>query len=141
MANRPCLLLACRKVAYEALSPILRDCFRIIHTATLSETLQTLKRETAIDVILSTVSFDEHRMFDLLRDVKARYPKLPFIACRVQDTELNQISLEGVRIASQALGAAAFVDLTELAERYGDRSVAEKACSLILAHLPPSLRR
>jgi DNA-binding NarL/FixJ family response regulator len=141
MADKPCLLLACRKVAYEALSPILRDCFRIIHTATLSETLQTLKRETGIDVVLATVSFDDHRMFDLLREVKARHPELPFVACRAHDTELNQISLEGVRIASQALGAAAFIDLTALAERYGDARVAEKACGLILTHLPPSMRR
>jgi CheY-like chemotaxis protein len=136
MADKPCLLLACRKVAYEALSPILRDCFRIIHTATLSETLQTLKRETGIDVVLATVSFDDHRMFDLLRLVKRQYPEIPFVACRARDTELTKVSLEGVQIASNALGAALFLDIPALASRYGDGELSARACALIQRHLP-----
>jgi hypothetical protein len=72
MAGEPCLLLACREIAYNALVPILRGCFRVVHTRTLEKTLAYLERYTDVDVIVATVSFDESRMLNLLRAEKGQ---------------------------------------------------------------------
>lgn len=135
------LLIASRRVALDALAPLLRGHFSLEHSETLSEAERLLEKRVDIEGVLSTVSFDDHRMFDLLRLVKAKYPEIPFIACRVRDTELTKISLEGVRIASDALGASVFVDITALADRYGDGELSAKVCGLIEKQLPVPGRR
>lgn len=139
-SNKPshaCLLIAARAEAYVALAPVLHGCFSLLHAQTLGEAERTLENRVDIDAVLATVNFDDHRMFDLLRLVKRKYPEIPFIACRAKDTELTKVSLEGVQIASNALGAAVFVDLPTLADRYGDGQLSSKACGLIQMHLPP----
>jgi hypothetical protein len=139
-ATKPCLLIASRRVALDALAPLLRRRFDLQHAETLGDAERLLEQRVDIDGVLSTVSFDDHRMFDLLRLVKAKYPEIPFIACRARDTELTKISLEGVRIASDALGASVFVDITALADRYGDGELSAKVCGLIEMQLPVGRR-
>lgn len=102
----------------------------------MNETERVLESRVDIDVVLATVNFDDHRMFDLLRLVKRQYPEIPFVACRARDTELTKVSLEGVQIASNALGAALFLDIPALATRYGDGELSARACALIQMHLP-----
>jgi hypothetical protein len=135
-ATKPCLLIASRRAALDALAPLLRGRFALVHAETLSEAERLLDERVDIAGVLSTVSFDDHRLFDLLRLVKAKYPGLPFIACRARDTELTKVSLEGVRIASGALGAAVFVDVSALADRYGDGELGAQVCGLIEMQLP-----
>jgi hypothetical protein len=115
---------------------VLSGCFSVLHAETLNETERVLESRVDIDVGLATVNFDDHRMFDLLRLVKRQYPEIPFVACRARDTELTKVSLEGVQIASNALGAALFLDIPALASRYGDGELSARACALIQRHLP-----
>jgi hypothetical protein len=132
---KPCLLMAVRAVAYQVLEPVFTKDLALLHAETLPHAEGVLERRTDIDGVFSTVGFDDSRMFDLLRLVKSKYPHLPFIACRAMDTELNRISLEGVRIAAEALGAVAFIDLPALAAQYGEAGVNAEACRMVRNYL------
>lgn len=127
------MLLASRRVAFDALRPVLAPRFSIIHAEMLSQAERLLREKHAdVDFVVATVGFDESRMFDLIRFVKAQYPEIPFIASLADDTELSPVSLEGVRIACEALGAETFLDIAALRARYGEKRVSEKVCAQIL---------
>jgi len=51
--------------------------------------------------------------------VRATRPRLPFLCCRILNSEIPQISREAIRIAAQALGATFFADLPALEEELG----------------------
>lgn len=74
-----------------------------------------------VDLILCGAQFDECRMLDLLRQCKAEggLRELPFICVRALDGALDNTLYQSVDIASRALGAVAFVDLSRWRERYG----------------------
>jgi CheY-like chemotaxis protein len=82
---------------------------------TLDEATQLL-RERDFDLIVCTVYFDESRMFDLLRLVKAspEWRRIPFVCARLRRHVLDSpIALEGVAFTCKALGAAAFLNVTD----------------------------
>jgi hypothetical protein len=133
--GKPCILVAARKVAFQALAPILDPCATLVHAETLGKALSELQRKD-VDLVLATADFDDSRMFDLFRTIKAKYSGMPFIGCRALDSELNKISTEGVRIASEVLGAAAFLDLPSLAEGLQGEEFGEQVCTTVLSHLP-----
>lgn len=86
----------------------------LISAETIEEAVKLL-RARAFDLIVCTVMFDESRMFDFLRVVKANkaWEKIPFVCARAKPQILRSpIALEAVDFTSRALGAAAFVDIT-----------------------------
>jgi hypothetical protein len=86
-----------------------------LHLAETVSQAESLLEIGSFDLILCTVLFDESRMFDLLRLAKAnrKWKKIPFVCARVRPTTLAEyaVALEGVEVASKALGAAAFLDI------------------------------
>jgi hypothetical protein len=85
----------------------------LVCARTMSEA-ERLLREGTFDLIVCTIVFDDSRMFDLLRLVKSNrtWKRIPFICTKVRPKLLhNPLALEGVEIATQALGAAAFLDI------------------------------
>jgi len=74
-------------------------------------------------------------MYDLLRYVRATRPHLPFLCCRILNSELPQISREAIRIAAQALGATFFADLPALREELGDAPAEARFRALALGLL------
>jgi PleD family two-component response regulator len=80
---------------------------------TLGEAKRALDREE-YDLIIIGVHFDESRMFDLLRQVRAdeRYRAKP-VVCVATQRFGTPISLEGLEIATRALAANAFIDFAK----------------------------
>ena len=78
--------------------------------------------------------FDEGRMYDLLRYLKASpaLARVPFMAVRCTEGELLDDALyESVKIAVRALGGNSFVDLTRWQRRWGEAEAARRLTQLV----------
>lgn len=88
-----------------------------LHSAsTMTEAEQLLHVHTDFDQIICTVLFEESRMFDFLRTVqsKRKWRQIPFVCARIRPTSIDiPIAVEGVAIASRALGAVDFLNATD----------------------------
>jgi hypothetical protein len=88
--------------------------------------------------------FDEGRMYDLLRHMKAtpELARVPFMAvrCVEGDMALDDALFESVKIAVRALGGNAFVDLLRWQRRHGEAEAAHRLTQLVqdLAQNPPA---
>jgi hypothetical protein len=123
------------------LSKIMRDKYKIL-TADVPPGIQTLRnilddsvgfREVVsieeakeflgekIDLIVCGIHFDESRMFDFLRTVKADAMSrdIPLLCFRDLDSELAPTLIQSLEIACRALGAVGFVDLYDLKSKCG----------------------
>jgi hypothetical protein len=77
---------------------------------------EKMLREHQFDLIICTVFFDDSRMFDLLRLAKSlpTCKAVPFVCARLRRHVLDsQIAREGVAFTCRALGAAAFLDVSD----------------------------
>src|SRR6185503_14010181 len=87
------------------------------YRAMFVHTLAAAKRALAsdgYDLIIIGVHFDESRMFDLLRQVRAdeRYEETPVVCVASQPFDAP-ISVKSLEIATRALAADAFVDFAK----------------------------
>jgi DNA-binding NtrC family response regulator len=84
---------------------------------TLSEAQRALARER-FALVLVGVHFDDSRMFDLLRHLQAsgQHPGCAVICMRSQHFLSSAITIEGLEIATKALGCNLFLDLTWYAD-------------------------
>jgi hypothetical protein len=98
------------------------------HAPTFVRTLEEAKRELdrdGYDLIIIGVHFDESRMFDLLREVRAdeRYQAKPVVCVASQRFD-RPINVERLAIATRALGADAFIDFaTHDDQETGDAAI------------------
>jgi CheY-like chemotaxis protein len=89
------------------------------HDLSFAETMEQaeqLLRERNFDLIVCTVYFDESRMFDLLRLAKdtPEWQGIPFVCVRLRRHVLESpIALQGVAFTCKALGATAFLNITD----------------------------
>ena len=92
-----------------------------------------------ISLVLCDVEFDDSRMFDLLRYVRAEPSTrgIPFLCVRTRQGELAPAVVEGLDIASRALGGAGFVDLVRLRRDLGEDAAASELRRLVADHLAP----
>lgn len=77
---------------------------------------ELLLRKSAFDLIICTVIFDESRMFDLLRSVRAtpEWQGIPFVCARVRTHILDsRLALEAIAFTCRALGAVSFLDIAD----------------------------
>jgi PleD family two-component response regulator len=117
------ILVADGRDIQRRLGPILEP-----HEPTFVHTLTDAKRALArdgYDLVIIGVHFDESRMFDLLRQVRAdeRYQATPVVCVASQPFD-TPISVEGLEIATRALAADAFVDFAKYAGREaGDAAI------------------
>ena len=87
-------------------------------------------------LVLCGCHFDEGRLYELLRHIKARpvFAGIPFLTIRVEAGELDDALYESVKIATALLGGNGFVDLFRWRRLYGpaeaDRQFAEHVTSL-----------
>jgi hypothetical protein len=133
--SKPHVLAAFPSFAQEALARLLGDDVQLNAVATLHDARDALAADGEIVLVLCGVHFDESRMYDLLRYVRATYPALPFLCCRVLDSEIPQISREAIRIAAEALGATFFVDLPSLKKQLGAPAGEQRFRALVLGTL------
>jgi len=103
---------------------------------TLEEARRALQ-DDGIDLVLIGVHFDDSRMFDLLRYVRANPGKVGrrVVCMRSQRFVSTAITIEGLEIAARTLGCALFLDLTW----YADDAQGNKAVRTLLEALltPP----
>lgn len=80
---------------------------------TLAEARRALQ-DDGFDLVLIGVHFDDSRMFDLLRYMRANpgKPERCVVCMRSQRFASTAITIEGLEIAAKTLGCALFLDLT-----------------------------
>jgi hypothetical protein len=91
-------------------------------------------RTRPIDLVLCGVFFDETRAFDLLRFVRAEFPHLPFVACRIGERTVPPVMAEAIGIAAMSMGAVAFIDMPLL---HADADTDVEFRGLVLRHIRP----
>lgn len=88
--------------------------YDLIPSLTLEAAKVSLRKE-AIDVVVCCVYFDESRMFDLLRFMRAdpAVTSVPILCVKAVPDMLGPAFLQAADIASRSLGAQEFVDFSE----------------------------
>ena len=84
----------------------------LVFVRTLDEAKSTLTGRN-FDLIVVGVHFDESRMFDLLRHVRAqeRHRATPVVCVLTVEFTRHAVAAEGLEIAVKALGGTAYLDL------------------------------
>lgn len=106
----------------------------VVLVRTLEEAQRAIER-TQFDMIVVTVHFDDSRMFDLLRYLQAsdRHGNRPLVCVRSQRFTSPTISIEGLEIATKALGCTLFLDLTWYADDANGRSAVRRLLEALLS--------
>jgi hypothetical protein len=132
MAPKPRVLLAARPAAREPFRKALGMDAEFVEVDTLDAAVSELTCRQPFALVCCTVYFDESRMFDLLRWIKAQCSHIPVICARALPKDITRISMEAVSIAAHTLGAAEFVDLPTLAAEHGDSGASDRLRSILL---------
>jgi hypothetical protein len=113
------VLVAVRPQGVDRLTNVLAQEFNLIFCHSLAEVEQQLGPE--IDAVVCGTNFDESRMFELLRAVKAdtRYKSIPFVCIKVLDGVLHDATYASVKKASTLMGASGFFDLAQARAELG----------------------
>jgi CheY-like chemotaxis protein len=88
-----------------------------------------------VDIIVCGIHFDDSRMFELLRAVKAdpRLSKTPFVCVRLLGSNLAPTLVQSLEISCALLGAAKFIDLYILERMFGRKKAEDELGRMILA--------
>lgn len=119
--------------AFGLLKQSVASSYALEHAASVREAATLVTPETPL--VICGCHFDEGRMYELLRHLKAR-PELqgvPFMAIRAVEGELDDTLYESVKIAIRALGGDSFVDLFRWQRRYGEAEAAHRLTQRIEA--------
>ena len=130
MMNKQKVLAALRPEAIVAVERALGEYAVILPIYTFEDAVTLLRSGAEIDLILCGIYFGQTRMFDLLRVARQEFPQVPFVCCRIGDTEIPQVTVEAVAIAAQSMGAAGFINLPLL--RTADADLEFR--SMVLSH-------
>ena len=141
MSSPPaCILVADNADGFAAFRDALAGGFRLLPAETLDAARDALQHHPQL--VVCGCHFDEGRMYDLLRHLKAsqEHAGVPFLAVRCVEGELLDDALyESVKIAVRALGGNAFVDLLRWERRWGKAEADNRLTHLVntLVHATP----
>jgi hypothetical protein len=136
MPSSRSILVADGPESFDAFRRALTSSVPLVQAGTLKEAKAAIARQPPVLVVCGC-HFDEGRMYDLLRHLKAgpELQNVPFVAVRCTEDELLDDALyESVKIAVRALGGNAFVDLLRWQRRWGAVEASQR-----LTHLVESL--
>jgi len=142
MTSAPRILIADTFEGVEAIRRALSTSLPLLCATSLAQASGLLDPPPA--VVVCGCLFDEGRMYDLLRHLKATnaLARVPFMAvrCVEGDMALDDALYESVKIAVRALGGNAFVDLLRWQRRHGEAEAAQRLTQLVesLAQSPPA---
>lgn len=141
MSTAPRILVADSAESFAAFRDALTSTFALVHAETFEAARAALAPAPAL--VVCGCHFDEGRMYDLLRLLKATpgLGNVPFMAVRCVPGELLDDALyESVKIAVRALGGNAFVDLLRWQGRWGPAEASHRLTRLVqtLAATPPA---
>ena len=116
MAGKQRVLAAVTDLGYVYVRRALANDFGLVPAFSMMQARAALKAGD-IDAIVCSIHFDESRMFDLLRHVRSggRNHSARMVCVLGHRFESPAISIEGLQIATRALAADAFVDLSHCA--------------------------
>ena len=136
--GKPRVLVAGTELAIETCRRLLGESVELIAARSVEEALERL--DSALDLIISSVRFDDSRMFDFLGALNAMPPsrRVPVICCRVARAPLSGGSRRGIELALEALGVAAFLDMHELEQRDGLAAAQAALREAVMARLAKS---
>ncbi|HYE39464.1 MAG TPA: hypothetical protein VEB23_06015 [Ramlibacter sp.] len=131
MSTSPRILLADTPEGVEAFREALVTSFAIVPVTTFERARSALDSVPAL--VVCGCHFDEGRMYDLLRYMKATpaLERVPFLAVRAMRGELEDTLYESVKIAVRALGGNAFVDLLRWQRRWGVAEASHRLTHLV----------
>jgi hypothetical protein len=100
--------------------------FTLLAAETLTQAKSALSADTPL--VLCGCHFDDGRLYDLLRYMKARpaLNSIPFLTVRAHAGELDDAMYESVKIATSALGGNGFIDLFRWQRLYGKAEAARQ---------------
>jgi hypothetical protein len=127
------ILVADTSKSFDAFRGALSSAVPLVAAATLKDAKAAIVREPPVLVVCGC-HFDEGRMYDLLRFLKAApaLQNVRFIAVRCTEDELLADALyESVQIAVRALGGDAFVDLLRWQRRLGPAEASHRLTQLV----------
>ena len=109
------VLIAAQPHAAQLLQAMLRDIGDLIPVHTMGGAFRILENQR-IDLIVSTIAFDESRMLEFLVSVKgtASVAHIPFLCLRVLAGVLRDSLVGSMSDACKACGAVDFVDVARL---------------------------
>jgi CheY-like chemotaxis protein len=116
----PPIVVADSAPGFEQVRGTLSACpFPLVHAGTLASAKTAIVADTPL--VLCSCHFDDGRLYELLRHLKARpaLSTIPFLTVRVMAGELDDAMYESVKIATHALGGDGFVDLFRWQRLYG----------------------
>jgi hypothetical protein len=126
------ILVADLPEAFGVFRSALAGRYTLVAASTMEQAREALADHP--DLVVCGCHFDEARMYDLLRLLKAT-PGLehtPFLATRCVPGELLDDTLyESVKIAVRALGGNAFVDLLRWQQRWGAAEASQRLTQLV----------
>jgi hypothetical protein len=140
MPKNRIVLAACPPFALPPLEKALGGYVTLLHASSLDAAEAALRANSRISMVVCGVYFDESRMYDLLALVKREFTHVSFVCVRVLDAEISKISREALRIASERMGADAYLDLPSLVEKHGKEEAERFLRSQVLARLPNQAR-
>jgi len=108
-------LIAAQPHAAQVLQAMLRDIGNLVPVYTTADAFRILEHQQ-IDLIVSTIAFDESRMLEFLVSVKgtASVAHIPFLCSRVVVGALRDSLVGSMSGACKACGAVDFVDVARL---------------------------
>ena len=113
MEGRPRILVAAQPAAWSVLQQHLEGLADLVAVHSLSEALGVLQRDPrGIDLIISSLTFSDHRMLEFLVEVKGnpRTSAIPFLVCRVVVGRLSEEMVERMGAVARQFDAD-FVNL------------------------------
>jgi len=116
------ILVAAPEESRQRVHKTLDGHFRLIIVTSMTEACHALSDD--VDAILCSVSFDDQRMFELLRFAKdnPRTRAIPFLCIKSMEGLLAPNLVQGIEMASRALGAYGLIDLYHLRMELGDEA-------------------
>jgi CheY-like chemotaxis protein len=127
------VLLASTPGADAILRHILEPLGEIVSAFTHEEAMERI--EAGVDLVVCSLRFDESRTLDLIAEMAQRLPHLPFICCRVQESDLPESSLRAAFTAAGHLGVVAVVDLPQLVRAVGEDRAEAQLNACVRQHL------
>ena len=116
MAFRNRALIAAQPGAWTVLLSTLEDVMELVPVHSRNDALQALKDDPSIDVIISTIAFDDSQMIEFLQAVKQDQDlsRIPFPCSRVLPSALPDRLVGKMRDLCKQCGAADLVDVAGL---------------------------
>lgn len=118
------ILIAAQPHAAQILEAMLRDIASLTVVHTTADAFRVLEQQQ-IDLIVSTIAFDESRMLEFLVSVKgtASVAHIPFVCSRVVPGALRDSLVGSMGAACKACGAADFVDVARLPPQFAETAM------------------